>query len=195
MVGSPDAARYRRLNEYGTKAQQPRWTRHDRRAPPGTVTCAGARWWAGCLLMARKRPGIRISNFYIAAVVAEDAEGAPAEYEGLEQMADAALTRADRGGPGPILQAIIRSDTSAEIRAAARDLLAPRLAGPLAARMTAQGVDRPQLRAEVAVSALFGISLGRSLGWFDEIRSVPRDELVALIVNALGTITGNGPER
>ena len=135
------------------------------------------------------------ADLYIAAVMAEDAEGRPGEYEGLEQMADAAMTQADRRGPGPILQAIVRSDTSAEIRAAARDLLEPRLVGPLAAGMTAQGVDRPQLRAEVAVSALFGISLGRSLGWFDEIRSVPRDELVALIVDALGAITGDGPER
>ena len=134
------------------------------------------------------------ADLYIAAVMAEDAEGHPGEYEGLEQMADMAMTQADRRGVGPILQAIVRSDTSAEIRAAARDLLEPRLAAPLAARMTAQGVDRPQLRAEVAVSALFGISLGRSLGWFDEIRSVPRDELVALIVDALGAITGDGPE-
>jgi hypothetical protein len=39
------------------------------------------------------------------------------------------------------------------------------------------------------------ISVGRSLGWFDEIRSVPRDELVALIADALGAITGDGPER
>ena len=135
------------------------------------------------------------ADLYIAAVMAEDAEGRPREYEGLEQIADVAMTQADRRGPGPILQAIVRSDTSAEIRAAARDLLEPRLAAPLAARMIAQGVDRPQLRAEVAVSALFGIILGRSLGWFDEIRSVPRDELVALIVDALGAITGDGPER
>jgi AcrR family transcriptional regulator len=135
------------------------------------------------------------ADLYIAAVMAEDAEGHPGEYEGLEQIADAAMTQADRRGPGPILQAIVRSDTSAEIRAAARDLLQPRLVGPLVAEMTAEGVDRPQLRAEVAISALFGISLGRSLGWFDEIRSVPRDELVALIVDALGAITGDGPER
>jgi hypothetical protein len=31
------------------------------------------------------------------------------------------------------------------------------------------------------------------LGWFDEIGSVPRDELVALIVDALGAITEAGP--
>ncbi|HSZ42444.1 MAG TPA: helix-turn-helix domain-containing protein, partial [Trebonia sp.] len=79
------------------------------------------------------------ADLYIAAVMAEDAEAKPGSFEGLEQMADVALTQADRRGPGPILQAIVRSDTSAEIRAAARDLLEPRLAAPLAARMTAQG--------------------------------------------------------
>jgi AcrR family transcriptional regulator len=158
-----------------------------------TIREIGEQAWVDAALIARYF-GSK-ADLYIAAVMAEHAEGTPAEYEGLEQMADVVMTRADRRGPGPILQAIVRSDTSAEIRAAALDLLAQRLVGPLAARMTAQGVDRPQLRAEVAVSALVGISVGRSLGWFDEIRSVPRDELVALIVDALGAITGDGPER
>jgi len=135
------------------------------------------------------------ADLYIAAVTAEDTAGAPSEFEGLEQMVDVVVTRADQRGPGPIHQAIVRSDTSAEIRDAALDLLARRLVGPSAANMTAQGVDRPQLRAQVAVAALVGISLGRSLGWFEEIRSVPRDELVALIVDALGAITGDGPSR
>ena len=135
------------------------------------------------------------ADLYIAAVVAEDAEAVPIEYEGLEHMADVMVTRADRRGPGPILQAIVRSDTSADILDAALDRLARRLVGPLVANMRAQGVDRPQLRAEVAVSALLGFSLGRSLGWFDEIRSAPRDEVVALIVDALGAITGDDPER
>ena len=135
------------------------------------------------------------ADLYIAAVMAEDAEAHPGEYEGLEQMADVAMTQADRRGVGPILQAIVRSDTSAEIRGAALDRLGPRLVGPLVANMGAQDIDRPQLRAQVAVSALIGISLGRSLGWFEEIRTVPREELVALIVDALDAITGNGPER
>jgi AcrR family transcriptional regulator len=135
------------------------------------------------------------ADLYIAAVAAEDADGTPSEYEGLEQIADVAITRADQRGPGPIFQAIVRSDTSAEIRDAALNRVARRLVAPPVANMTARGVDRPELRAQVAVSALVGISLGRSLGWFEEIRTVPRDELVALIVDALGAITGNGPER
>ena len=135
------------------------------------------------------------ADLYIAAVMAEDAEEKPGAYEGLEQMADVAMTQADRRGPGPILQAIFRSDTPAEILDAALDRMARRLVDPLVANMTAQGVDRPQLRAEVAVSALQGIILGRSLGWFDEIRSAPRDEVVALILDALGAITRDPPER
>ncbi len=135
------------------------------------------------------------ADLYIAAVAAEDADGTPSEYEGLAQIADAVVTRADQRGPGPILQAIVRSDTSAEIRDAALNRLARRLVGPSVAHMKAQGADRPELRAQVAVAALIGISLGRSLGWFEEIRSVPRDELVALIVDDLDAITGNGPER
>jgi AcrR family transcriptional regulator len=134
------------------------------------------------------------ADLYIAAVVAEDAEGTPSEYEGLKQMADVVLARSDQRGPGPIFQAIVRSDTSPEIRAAALDRVARRWVGPLVANLTAQGVDRPRLRAQVAASALIGISVGRSLGWFDEIRSVPRDELVALIVDALGPITGDGSD-
>jgi len=134
------------------------------------------------------------ADLYIAAVVAEDAEGLPSEYDGLEQIADAVLTRSDRRGPGPILQAIIRSDTSDEMRDAALGRLDRRLIGPLVANMTARGADRPQLRAQVAVSALFGISLGRSLGWFDELRTVPREDLVVLILDALGQIAEDDAE-
>ena len=132
------------------------------------------------------------AGLYIAAMYAEDPEGVPTDYEGLEQMANVVVTRTDRRGPGPVLQAIIRSDTSPEMRDAAIDRLDQRLLGPLVASMTARGLNRPQLRAQVVLSALLGISLARSLGWFDEIRSGPPEELVALIVDGLRQITGDG---
>jgi AcrR family transcriptional regulator len=135
------------------------------------------------------------AGLYLAAMYAEDAEGLPSDYEDLEQMADVMVARTDRLGPGPILQAIVRSDTSPEMRDAAIERLARRMLGPLAASMTAQGVDRPQLRAQVVISALIGITLARSLGWFDEIRSEPREELVALIVDGPGQITRDGSVR
>src|SRR5271168_4523225 len=38
------------------------------------------------------------ADLYIAAVVAEDAEAVPTEYEGVEHMADVLVTLADRRG-------------------------------------------------------------------------------------------------
>jgi hypothetical protein len=70
----------------------------------------------------------------------------------------------------------------------------PRVVRALPANLSAQGVDRPELRVQIAVSALLGISLGRSLEWFDEIRSVPREELVALVVDTLDAIIADGSD-
>jgi AcrR family transcriptional regulator len=130
------------------------------------------------------------ADLYIAAVVAEDLDARPpADYEGLQHIAEVVLSRADERGPGPILQAIIRADTSAEIRQAAQDRLTRRLIDPMTEGMASQQIDRPRLRAEIAVAALFGVSLGRALGWFGEIRTVPKDELVALVTSMLGEIS------
>lgn len=131
---------------------------------------------------------------YVAAVVAEDNAGlGPRVFSGLRQSADTLITRSDARGPGPILQALMRADIAPEIRVAARDRIVSRVIDPLAAEITTQNLDRPRLRAEVAVSALYGISIARSLGWFEEIQSVPKDELVALIVEALTPLTGEDP--
>ena len=127
------------------------------------------------------------ADLYIAVVADEDmGYRLPLEYDRLAQMAEALVTRADERGPGPILQAVVRSDTAAEIRRAAQDRLARRLVDPLVVSLADQGVDRPRLRAEMAIAALLGITLGRSLGWFEEIRSVPQEKLVVLVAQALG---------
>jgi AcrR family transcriptional regulator len=134
------------------------------------------------------------AELYVAAVVAEDAAvSGPAEFSGLAQIADTLVRRSDERGPGPIMQALIRSDTSPEIRVAARERLARRVVEPLAEDIAGQHLDRPRLRAEIAVSALYGITLSRSLGWFEDIRSVPRAELAALVTEVLTHLTATPP--
>ena len=135
------------------------------------------------------------ADLYVAAVAAEDSgEQDPGGFEGLEQMADTVVSRADDHGPGPIIQALIRLDASDDIRGAALQRVKRRLIEPLVADMTERGVDRPELRAEVAAAAMLGISLSRSLAWFEEVRSVPKDELVALMAEALQALTDTTPE-
>ena len=88
------------------------------------------------------------ADLYFAAVAAEDAgEQQPREFSGLEQMADAVVSKADDHGPGPIMQALIRLDASDDIRGAALQRVRRRLVDPLVVDMADQRVDRPELRA------------------------------------------------
>jgi AcrR family transcriptional regulator len=135
------------------------------------------------------------ADLYVAAVVAEEqGDQPPPELEGLAQMAAALVSRSDAQGLGPVTQALIRADTAEEIGRAARAHLVRRLVEPAAAELGRRGRDRPRLRAEVAVAALMGINLGRALGWFDELGSVPRDELVALVADLLEHDPANQPQ-
>jgi AcrR family transcriptional regulator len=126
------------------------------------------------------------ADLYIAAVVAEGQGDQPAAaFEGLADLAEAILARTEQQGLGPVTQALIRSDTPAEIREAARAHLARRMVVPVADDLTRRGVARPQLRAEIMASALLGINLARALGWFAQLQTASKQELVELITTLL----------
>jgi AcrR family transcriptional regulator len=141
------------------------------------------------------------ADLYIAAVAAEgEGDYPPREYEWLPDMAAAIVTRTDRRGLGPVTQALIRSDTPEEIRRSARTHLARRLVAPMEAEMRRRGADRPRIRAEITVAALLGVNLGRALGWFADLHSASRDELVELVTSILddgsgGDHRGSKPEQ
>lgn len=125
-------------------------------------------------------------NLYLATITAEDADsGRPENLDDPEAFVSWLVARVDSRGPGPVLQALVRSDTSAEIREASRAHLTRRLVEPLAATLERRGVDKPRLRAEMAVSALIGVLLARSLGSFEELGQLGRDELIALVSQML----------
>ncbi len=138
------------------------------------------------------------ADLYVTVVMADRMAGVEPStperleepFEGLGSMIDAVLQRSDQHGPGPILQALMRLDTSEEIRAAARTRLERQLIEPLVEGVASDSAGIARLRAEAAVSALIGISLGRSLGWFEGIAEVSREELVALVSGALIELAG-----
>ena len=134
------------------------------------------------------------ADLYLAAVAADrlagedgvgDTAHADEPFDDLDQVVSVVLRLTARRGLGPTVQALVRDDASDEIREAAKSRLDRRMVEPIAAGYAAAGVDRPRLRAEVAVSALLGVSLGRSLGWFDELGQVGPDDLAAVVVAAL----------
>jgi AcrR family transcriptional regulator len=97
-------------------------------------------------------------------------------------------------GPGPSVQALVRSDTSAEIRAAASERIDELFTRPLTAAMDAAGVAQPRLRAEFVIFALVGLIVGRAqVG--SELDTVSHEELVALVAAALTPVTVAQPTR
>jgi len=135
------------------------------------------------------------ADLYVAVVVADrmddqdaaSAEGVEAPYRDVAHISDVLIRRSDEHGLGPILHSLIHLDTSNEIREAARDRLARRLVQPLAEEIS-DDVGDATLRAEITISALLGVSLARTLGWFDDIQSVPRERLVELVNEALSAV-------
>jgi AcrR family transcriptional regulator len=123
------------------------------------------------------------ADLYIATVISES------QYDKLpsafNEVAEALITRADEHGVGAVTQALVRSETAPEIRSAAQAHMARRLVAPMAADLTRQGYDRPELRSAIIAAALIGVNLGRALGWVDALASVPKDELVELVTAML----------
>jgi AcrR family transcriptional regulator len=125
-------------------------------------------------------------NLYLAAVTAEDTDARqPEDLADPAALIDWLAGKVDRRGPGPVLQALVRSDTAPEIREAAHAHLTRRFIQPLERMLTQRGVPDARLRTEIAVSALVGVLLARSIGSFEQLAQVDRDELIALLTQML----------
>ena len=126
------------------------------------------------------------ADLSIAVLVAEvQGDQSAPDFGGLRDMAEGMVARMDSHGLGPGMQALIRTDTADPVHQAARTHMMRRMVDPMTAELTRGAADEARLRSEIVVSALIGISLGRSLGWFDELVAVPKEHLVDLVTRLL----------
>ncbi len=126
------------------------------------------------------------ADLYIASLVAEtQGDEPPARFEGVRDVAAAMIARTDAKGLGPAAQALIRSDAPPTIQLAAQAHIARRLVAPVHSDLARRGVVEPELHAEITVAALIGITLGRSLGWFEQLPSATTDRLVEVVTDLL----------
>lgn len=124
------------------------------------------------------------AGLYLAALAAELGDGPPPDLLEPERMAQL-LGRLDVRGPGPVFQAAVRGHDDEAVQAAARDALHRRLVTPLRERYERAGVDRPDLRAELAAAAFAGVALGRLSGSFEELGKADVADLVVLLQELL----------
>ena len=133
------------------------------------------------------------TGIYVASL--DDVDSGPppdpslADHRSLERL----IRRTARLGPGPMLRAAVTPAGDPEVAAAARRILATRIVEPVRARADAAGLDRPELRAELAAAALAGVALARSAGVFDRLAAADQDEAVRLTLDMIERIAG--PQR
>ncbi|MDX3075504.1 TetR/AcrR family transcriptional regulator [Streptomyces sp. NPDC088354] len=120
------------------------------------------------------------SGLYLAVLRTELGDATPPDLLGPERLR-ALLERADRRGAGPVFRSTVQAEGDPAVQDAARAQLYVRLVDPLRERFAASGLDRPQLRAEIAVSAFIGVLLARGTGTLDELAAADLDDLVPLV--------------
>jgi AcrR family transcriptional regulator len=100
------------------------------------------------------------------------------------------LLRVDSRGIGPIMQALSESDVDPEIRRSARDHMQRRVLGPLIERMRQEGIDAPELRADLLLASLIGIMTVRATASLEVLGRSDHEEVIETVFPALNAIVG-----
>ncbi|WP_405883234.1 TetR family transcriptional regulator [Streptomyces sp. NBC_01136] len=124
------------------------------------------------------------AQLYIAVLRAEAGDSVPSDPLDPERVLEL-LDRIGRRGPGPVFQAAVQRPRDPAVHSAAREELQARMVAPLKENFARQGLERPELRAEVATAALIGVLMGRSAGAFEELAAADPDELLPLVQRLL----------
>ncbi|MFJ7243162.1 helix-turn-helix domain-containing protein [Kitasatospora sp. NPDC098652] len=120
------------------------------------------------------------TQLYLATVRLELGNETPADLLEEERLRTL-LVRLTQRGPGPPFQSAVLPGDNTEVQQASRTYLYERVVDPLRERFTAERVDRPQLRAELAAAAFAGVVLARSSGAFSELAAADPEELLPLL--------------
>ncbi|MGW0083042.1 TetR family transcriptional regulator [Streptomyces sp. NPDC003393] len=120
------------------------------------------------------------SQLFIAVLRAEVGDDMPLDLLRTERVREV-LERVGQRGPGPIFQAAVQRPHDTAVERATREELQLRMVAPLKEAFAEQGLDRPQLRAEVATAAFIGVVLGRGAGAFEELAAADPQELLPLV--------------
>lgn len=120
------------------------------------------------------------AQLYIAVLHAETGDSVPPDLLDSERVLTL-FERVGQRGPGPVFQAAVQRPRDPAVQDAAREELQTRLVAPLRELFAEQGLDRPQMRAELATAAFIGVLLGRCSGTFGELAGADARELLPLV--------------
>ena len=124
------------------------------------------------------------AQLFIAVLRAEAGDDLELDLLDTERVGQL-FERVGQRGPGPIFQAAVQRPRDPSVETATHEELRIRLVTPLKEAYEDRGLDRPQLRAEVAVAAFVGVLMGRGSGAFEELAATEPRDLLPLVERLL----------
>jgi AcrR family transcriptional regulator len=149
-----------------------------------TVRDIGERAGVDAALIARYFGGKE--GLYLAAL--EETERPPLPTDPYAVFAKFLGKSEEDGSNNPICRAMVSPSLSPVLRDQIGALMARRVIGPLAQRLADDGVQQPQLRAELLVALALGTTLTRSSGTLTALADASLDEVYAVLDPLVGAL-------
>lgn len=125
------------------------------------------------------------AQLYIAMLEADGDADTVGTLRDRSRLA-ALVERTGREGPGPVLQAAVRPYDDPVAQAAALAELHRRVVKPLRDRISRDGDENAELRAEVLAAAFVGVIVARRAGVLEHLAEAGNGELLALLQEMFG---------
>jgi AcrR family transcriptional regulator len=125
------------------------------------------------------------AQLYVAVLEADSQTDTPGSLRDSSRLA-ALVERTGRQGPGPVLQAAVRPYVDQAAQAAALAELHRRVIKPLRDRISRDGDENSDLRAEVLAAAFVGVILARRAGALEHLAEAGNGELLTLLQEMFG---------
>ncbi|MEU9045605.1 MULTISPECIES: helix-turn-helix domain-containing protein [unclassified Kitasatospora] len=129
------------------------------------------------------------TQLYLALVQAEHGDETPADLLDTQRLGD--LFELFERRTSPILQIVMQPSGDPSVQEAAQAHLDRRLVDPLRERFERDGLDRPELRAELAAAAFSGVILARSAGTLGHLAGAQPTEVLDLLHQLLSGAGGH----
>ncbi|QRP47398.1 TetR/AcrR family transcriptional regulator [Amycolatopsis sp. FDAARGOS 1241] len=127
------------------------------------------------------------AQLYVAVLHEEQGAEDPPDLLDTDRLREL-VGRAVRQGPGPLYHAALHPHDDPQADEYSRTELHRRIVTPLAGRLRADAVDRPQARAELLTAAVVGVLIGRSSGALPALTALDADTLTSLLTQVLSSM-------
>jgi AcrR family transcriptional regulator len=125
---------------------------------------------------------------YLESLRGQSADGLTTDLRDAAAVREL-LDRVAPRGPSPTLYAAVRPHEDPELQAAAMEVLGRRVTQPVEAQVRAAGLDKSDLRAEIATAALAGIVLSRTAKALPALTAAGSSEVAELVATLMRSLT------